>query len=354
MLISDKKIIDLIKKGLLIVEPINIDHQIGSFTISLRIGTQFVKIGEIAEVSSAEIGDPIILKPYTGVSIVSLETIQLPANLSGIINLGSAWQKYGLSMNSSFVDPGFHGKLAFNLSNISSQPIQLFAGQHIVLLALFQLEAPIDHYQTEKYAMQIHPSFSKLYEDQEFVELRNFIAHSAEKIKVKPKTKTNFGELLHYLLTATNAQEKGKFLERFVGEILSTIKGLKILKVNARLRAEEIDIIVQNNVSEGFWRTLGSPIIVECKNWTKKIGSKEISILSDKMKSISPDVKLGILVAPNGVSGDYQSDAVLKIREKRQQGLYIIVLVKEDLEEIAAGTHTSKVIEKKYEKLFLI
>ena len=354
MLINDKKIIDLIKEESLVVEPIDIDHQIGPFTVSLGIGTQFVIIGETAEVSSAEIGDPIIIKPYTSISIVSLETIKLPTYLSGAINLMSHWEKIGLWMNSPFVDPGFRGKLVFNLSNISPQPIQLFAGLRIVLLALFQLEAHIDYYRTKKYTMEIQPSFSKLYKDQELVELRNFIAHSAEKIKVKPKTKTNFGELLDYLLTATNAQEKGKLLERFLEEILCTIKGLKILKVSARLRAEEIDIIAQNTVSEGFWRTLGSPIIVECKNWTKKVGSKEISILSDKMKSISPDVKLGILVAPNGVTGDYQSDGVLKIREKRQQGLYIIVLIKEDLEEIASGTHTSMVIEKKYDKLFLI
>lgn len=72
------------------------------------------------------------------------------------------------------------------------------------------------------------------------------------------------------------------------------------------------------------------------------------------MRAISPDVRLGILVAPNGVSGDYRSDGLLKIREKRQQGLYIVVLAREDLEAIASGTHASKVIERKYDELFLI
>jgi len=352
MPIGYKEIIDLMKNKSLVVEPIDIEYQIGSFTISLRIGTQFLKFGENDGINSVEIGDSIILEPHTGLSIVSLETMKLPANLSGIINLRSSFQLYGLSMNSSFVDPGYRGKLTFNLSNISPQPIKLFAGQRIVLLALFRLEVSTD-YPVEKYSMQIGPSFSKLYEDQEFVKLRNFLAHSADKIKIKHTTDRILRDLLHFALTA-NAQEKGKLFERFIEKVLSTIKGLKILKVNARLRAEEIDIMVQNNVSEGFWRTLGSPIIVECKNWTKKVGSKEISILSDKMRTISRNVKLGILVAPNGVSGDYQSNAVLKIREKRQQGLYIVVLVKEDLEEIAAGTHTAKVIEKKYEELFLI
>lgn len=353
MLTSHKKIVDLIKNESLVIEPFNIDYQIGYFSISLRVGTQLVKIGKIPELISIEIGDPIILKPHTGISIVSLETIKMPTNLAGFINLSSRFHKYGLLMNSSFIDPGFQGKLHFELSNISSRPMKIFAGQRIVSLALFQLEQ-IEQPYIEKNMMQIEPFYSSLHLDQEFINLRKSIAHSSEQIKAKPKIETNLKELLHNLLVSTNVQEKGQLLENFMREILSTIKGLKILKVNARLLAEEIDIIVQNYVSGGFWKILGSPIIVECKNWTKKVPAKEISILSDKMRSISPDVNLGLLVAVNGVSGDFQTDALLKIRENRQRGLYIVTLEKEDLEEIAAGSHTSKVIETKYEKLFLI
>jgi len=353
-MITRKEIIDLLEKQSLVVEPLlDIDSQIGSFTISLRMGTKFLNIGKTTGINSTEIGNPVVLEPYTGILTASLETIKLTTYLAGLITLRSAFQNLGLMMNSSFIDPGYQGKITFNLFNISSQSIQLFAGQRIVLLALFELKEPT-HYPIEKYTFQIGPSFSKLYESQEFVKLRNFISHKAEKITTKPKIDSDFKGVLRDLLIATDSQEKGRLLERFMRDAISTIKGLKILDFNARLLAEEIDIIVQNNVPEGFWRTIGSPIVVECKNWTKKVGSKEISILSDKMKSISSDVKLGLLVAPNGVSGNWKSNAILKIREKRQQGIYIVVLVKEDLEKIATGTHTSKIIEKKFEKLFLI
>lgn len=59
-------------------------------------------------------------------------------------------------------------------------------------------------------------------------------------------------------------------------------------------------------------------------------------------------------MAPNGVSGNFHSDGVLKIREKRQQGHYIILFDRQDLKEIAKGTHAAEVIERKYDALCLI
>jgi Restriction endonuclease len=98
----------------------------------------------------------------------------------------------------------------------------------------------------------------------------------------------------------------------------------------------------------------GSPIIVECKNWTEKVGAREIGVLLDKLHSVSPDAKAGILVAPNGITGDSYSDAVLKIREARQRGRYILVLDLKDLEDIAKGMSLSDVVQKKFDVTILI
>ena len=148
--------------------------------------------------------------------------------------------------------------------------------------------------------------------------------------------------------------QKGKALESLAVEIFKSIKGLKILKVNARLRAEELDLLLKNDITVGFWRAAGSPIVVECKNWSKKVGAREVSVLSEKMDSLGPKVSTGILIAPNGITGNSYHDAVLKVREKRQHGHEIIILDKTDLEEIAQGVHPVKVIDRKWDKLWEI
>jgi Holliday junction resolvase-like predicted endonuclease len=147
---------------------------------------------------------------------------------------------------------------------------------------------------------------------------------------------------------------KGKLLETLIEDIFTGVEGLTVMKRNARLRAEEIDLIVRNNLTNGFWRMAGSPVIVECKNWSGKVGAREISILLEKLQALSPDAKTGILVSPNGITGDFARDAALKVREARQRGRYILVLDAGDLRRIVEGASLEHVIEKKYEQLLLI
>ena len=98
-----------------------------------------------------------------------------------------------------------------------------------------------------------------------------------------------------------------------MADLFTSLDGLHILRRNARLRAEELDLVIKNDLTTGFWRIAGSPLIVECKNWSGKVGAREISVLVDKLQALSPDAKTGILVALNAVTGDSYSDAMLKI-----------------------------------------
>jgi Holliday junction resolvase-like predicted endonuclease len=77
---------------------------------------------------------------------------------------------------------------------------------------------------------------------------------------------------------------KGPLLEALMEELFAGVEGLSVVKRNARLRAEEIDLIVKNNLGNGFWQIAGSPILVECKNRSGKTGAREISVLVDKLR----------------------------------------------------------------------
>jgi Holliday junction resolvase-like predicted endonuclease len=153
---------------------------------------------------------------------------------------------------------------------------------------------------------------------------------------------------------AAKGPKKGKALEELMASLFASLKGLQILKRNACLQAEELDLIIKNDLTTGFWRIAGSPLIVECKNWSGKVGAREISVLVEKLQALSPDAKAGIMVALNGVSGDSYSDAMLKIREARQRGRYVLVLEYKDLEEVASGISLAQVIERKYDAIVLI
>jgi Holliday junction resolvase-like predicted endonuclease len=151
-----------------------------------------------------------------------------------------------------------------------------------------------------------------------------------------------------------DSRQKGKALEDFTQEVFKAIKGLSVIGRNKRLRAEELDIVLRNDINRGFWRFAGSPIIIECKNWSSTVSAREISVLLKKLESISPDARAGIIIAPNGVSGSRSSDAWLLIREARQRGRYVLVIEDSDLAAVAAGTSMTEILERKYDTLSLL
>jgi len=172
------------------------------------------------------------------------------------------------------------------------------------------------------------------------------------KTKKTKRKDSALAEVRHifYESLKSGKPKKGRLLEDVALAIIESIPGLKVVQRNARLKSEELDILVQNNLDIGFWRLAGSPIIVECKNLREKVSAREIGILADKLHSIGPDAKTALLITPSGIS----RDAASKAREKRQGGCYMIVLDRQALEDILAGVDAAAVIEKKYFELLLL
>ena len=94
---------------------------------------------------------------------------------------------------------------------------------------------------------------------------------------------------------------KGKRLEEFCNLLFCMDEGLIVKEQDCKLSDEEIDLYIQNNVSEPFWSQLNSPFIfVECKNWTSKIEAKHIRDFRQKLDDHSNICKLGFFIAVNG------------------------------------------------------
>ena len=338
MFLNDKQILQRLQKSELLIEPDPDELQIGPFTVDCRLGTQFFhlpsahviqngvfdpfeadtidRLSFYSQLETVELGERIVIQPHSSLLGVTYELIQFPFDLAGFIFPRSSWERLGLTIVPSTISPGFKGKLTLSLHNHGNIPLALYPGIRIIQLAFAEIQSAIENTYVHKYRPATEPQISKIYLDSDIQKIKTIKAEKQKELFSKKTSATD----LHNIITTVfeeSGYKKGKALENLAVEIFESIKGLKIIKVNARLHAEELDLLLKNNIGVGFWRLAGSPIVVECKNWSQKVGAREISVLFDKLLSLGPKACTGILIAPNGVTGDSHSDAILKVREKK-------------------------------------
>lgn len=361
MLTSSTDVLTQLRRGSLKVFPLD-ERDVGAGGIALRLGTEFVDlpkhrgrsiVGDESrvyappDVRSVSLGERIYL-PVGGVMLISsLQIVALPRDLVGSVCGLGALVREGISVTTSEpAHPSFVGKLTFEISNYGDAPASLYAGMRIAWLTLYPTE-PIAATMDDSNRRQRRSA------SDDIEPLKQILALASENSKSPHHPVRSLVALLEEALVARR-DVKGRQLETFARELLQTIEGLKIISVNLRTRAEEIDILVQNDLDVGFWRHLGSPILVECKNWSSKVGAREIGVIYDKLASLGDDAKTAILIAPGGISGDSSSDAWLKVRELRQKGRLVLVLDDGRLDELRGDMHPTALIERAYQMLWFI
>lgn len=117
-----------------------------------------------------------------------------------------------------------------------------------------------------------------------------------------------------------------------VSLIIGRDENLAVVEKNVRTGSEEIDIVLENLGSSVFYSQLRSPLILlECKNWTSKIGAKEIRDFAQKVQN-RPRVlcSIGILVTTSKLTRDAK-DELLGYRGK---DFLIVVLDRTDIETL--------------------
>jgi hypothetical protein len=145
----------------------------------------------------------------------------------------------------------------------------------------------------------------------------------------------------------TNKQKK-ETLEDLIRFMFNSITGLQVRHMNVRTATEEIDIMVSNESKSMFWSRLGNPIFVECKNWSEKIEAKHLRDFIGKLKA--QNVTTGFFISKMGVTKGFEA----LIRESKQEGVGIITLTGNDLEEIAQGKNPTNKIQEIFYKNYTI
>jgi hypothetical protein len=136
---------------------------------------------------------------------------------------------------------------------------------------------------------------------------------------------------------------KGRALEALAAELFSNIPGVRLTLANNKdaFDTQEIDLAVYNGEASNGLAGFPQVFLIECKNWSKPVGSMEVAWFDTKLRL--KGCSFGVLLALKGITGKSHSLTAAHyivasaLREHRS-----LVVLKED--HIAGLTDTDEVV----------
>jgi dCTP deaminase len=182
MILSDRDIRANIKSGKIKVEPCDLEKQLSSVGIDLRLGNAFrlFKITHKSHIDLSQVnaqvdtelvevadGDPFMLHPGEFVLGITKETVELPNDIAARIDGRSSLGRLGIIVHSTagHVDPGWRGKLTLEISNIGKLPIAIIPGMRFCSLMFESISSPVEKAYKGKYIDSSTPLSSKINEE---------------------------------------------------------------------------------------------------------------------------------------------------------------------------------------------
>lgn len=184
MVLSDVDIKKYIEAGKIRFEPELSPEQFGSCSVDLRLGNEFnvfeyqrfpfvdlknpVGYQEMMRKVVVPDGEPFVLQPSDFVLAITMESMELAADVLGRLEGRSSLGRLGIIVHGTagLFDPGWTGKATLELSNLSRLPVALYPGMRICSFTFEQLSSPSSNpYRSKpgnKYAGQQEPIGSQL------------------------------------------------------------------------------------------------------------------------------------------------------------------------------------------------
>jgi len=182
----------------LFIDPLLDKKQVGSVTIDLRLGYDFLVsiltrkpfislsqsepnyrgLNSYFQKTRREIGEKFILYPNQVVLTTTLEYVSLPPNVYADVLSRSSYTRLGIHIN-TMVQPGFRGCIPIELSNQGNNAIELIVGSRLVQTRLFELDTGHDYFSkgnARKYLANVRPTVSQADHDQD-IEILNKIVN---------------------------------------------------------------------------------------------------------------------------------------------------------------------------------
>jgi hypothetical protein len=119
-----------------------------------------------------------------------------------------------------------------------------------------------------------------------------------------PVDQARMTEFVDAGLNGNTTAEKGRALENLVCYLFDLVPGVSITHRNElnAFETEEIDVAVWNDGGLDGLSFLPNIILIECKNWSARVSSAEVSWFDHKLRSRGLD--FGILIAARGITGN--------------------------------------------------
>jgi len=154
-------------------------------------------------------------------------------------------------------------------------------------------------------------------------------------------------------LPEQSAQERGTALEECVAAVFATIPGVDVFARNARsvFDNEELDLVMSNRGLADGLPHVASFFSVECKNWSRPVGSTELSWFATKLRRSNQT--FGVLVAARGVTGSQagMTAAHFEVAAALAEGQFVVVLTLEEMQWLASGEELAQLLTEKTARL---
>jgi dCTP deaminase len=203
MILNESQILERLldsdpERRIIITPLIHPEEQFGPTSVDVRLGTDFqvLRRSDLTHLDVIKTPDilardmqkwmttvkvnptqPFVLHPGEFALASTLEYIRIPLDLAARLEGRSTWGRLGLQIHATagFVDPGFSGALTFELSNVSTVPIQLYPGVRIGQLCFFQsveTRLPYGQKKLTKYSGKMSTASSAFFKDPEYARIR--------------------------------------------------------------------------------------------------------------------------------------------------------------------------------------
>lgn len=103
-------------------------------------------------------GEPLLLHPGSLTLVPTLEWIQLPENVKGVVTARSSWAREGLNIaTANFINPRYNGIITLELANLGHIPIALYPGMRIAQIAFYQVRSPDRRARASQFDLSFEP-----------------------------------------------------------------------------------------------------------------------------------------------------------------------------------------------------
>ncbi|WP_436924913.1 restriction endonuclease [Halosimplex amylolyticum] len=146
---------------------------------------------------------------------------------------------------------------------------------------------------------------------------------------------------------AESTTEKGETFEEFANFLFGGIPFLNVRSDRLDTKTGEIDLVVEytGTTEKTIFDEYSRFILVECKNWSKSVGTAQVRNFKGKMDKSQVDI--GIIFARRRLSGDNSEYAQRYIHDLFQrEGRMILVVGENEIQQLRRGVSFYQILDQ--------